>query len=227
MKERNSKTYLQSWGMPIMGMLFFALLVLYVASGCAKKEIVNRDSKGTTIVCFGDSLTYGYGVERGSDYPGILAQKVNMHVVNAGVNSNTTDLAKERVQSDVLKHDPYIVVIEFGANDFMTRIPIDKTVANLRQLIEKSQSSGAMVFLVDISAGLLMREYRPAYARLASSTGAVFVPDIFNGIVTNPRLKSDFVHPNAEGYDLIAERIHKALLPYLVKKDARKTIAKK
>ncbi|HNX81026.1 MAG TPA: GDSL-type esterase/lipase family protein [Candidatus Omnitrophota bacterium] len=227
MKQENRKSFIQNWGMPITGMLFFALATLYVASGCAQKEVINRDSKGTSVVCFGDSLTYGYGVERGSDYPRILSQKINMPVINAGINSNTSELAKVRMQSDVLSYDPYIVVIEFGANDFMTHVPIDTTIANVRQLIRKSQEGGAMAFLVDVSAGLLMKEYQPAYARLASQTGAVFIPDVFAGIITNPRLKSDFVHPNAAGYDLIAERIHKALLPYLVKKDLLKKIVRK
>lgn len=214
-------------GIPVTGVLFFCFLLVCPLAGCDQKEVVNRDSKGSTIVCFGDSLTYGYGVERGSDYPTVLSRKVALPVINAGVNSNTTDLAKGRIKTDVLAHDPYIVVIEFGANDFMTKIPLGKTLENLRELIQESQSDGAMVFLVDVSAGLLMQEYRGAYSRLAAQTGAVFVPDVLTGIITNPRLKSDFVHPNAAGYDLIAGRIHKALLPYLVKKGPSQKIAGK
>jgi hypothetical protein len=30
-------------------------------SGCAQKDIVNLDSRGKNIICFGDSISFGYG----------------------------------------------------------------------------------------------------------------------------------------------------------------------
>ncbi len=54
--------------------------------GCAKKEIINLNSKGKNIICFGDSVSFGYGVNQGEDYPSALAKLVGYPVINAGVD---------------------------------------------------------------------------------------------------------------------------------------------
>jgi lysophospholipase L1-like esterase len=70
---------------------------------------------------------------------------------------------------------------------------------------------------VDISAGLLLGEYRHQFSRLARRKNVIFIPAILSGIVTNPSLKSDFLHPNASGYDMIAQKIYRTISPYLQK----------
>ena len=45
--------------------------------------------------------------------------------------------------------------------------------------------------------------------------GAVFVPGILDGIFTKNKFKADPIHPNAAGYEVVAERVHKAIQPYL------------
>lgn len=44
---------------------------------------------------------------------------------------------------------------------------------------------------------------------------AIQLPDILKGIFENPKYKSDGLHPNAEGYRIIAERIFRYLEPLL------------
>ncbi|MBR9984814.1 MAG: hypothetical protein KFF68_02780 [Desulfosarcina sp.] len=39
--------------------------------------IVNRVPSGETIVCFGDSLTYGTGASKGMDYPAQLSRLID------------------------------------------------------------------------------------------------------------------------------------------------------
>lgn len=182
--------------------------------GCAQQVIRNIDSTGRNIVCFGDSITFGYGAEQGEDYPAALGKMVGVPVINAGIDGDTTAEALRRIQSDVLERDPFMVIIEFGGNDFLRKVPLEKTVENLRQMVERIQERGAMVVLVDVSAGLFLREYRSAYADLARSHGAIFVSSILDRIITNPRMKSDFLHPNAEGYGIIAKKIYQMIGPY-------------
>jgi lysophospholipase L1-like esterase len=43
--------------------------------------------------------------------------------------------------------------------------------------------------------------------RLANEKRCLFVPNVLSGILTSPELKSDEVHPNARGYQLMADRI--------------------
>ena len=186
-------------------------------SGCAPQEIKNINSRGKAIVCFGDSLTYGYGVERGEDYPGALAKMVSQPVVNAGVNSNTTPEGLLRLNADVLAHDPKLVIIGFGCNDFLKQIPKEVTAENIRTMIDRIQEKNAMVALVDVSAGMLFSEYQPLLRGIAREKGALFIPNVFYNVTTNPSLKSDFVHPNKQGYAIIAKRIFQAIKPFLEK----------
>ena len=53
------------------------------------------------------------------------------------------------------------------------------------------------------------------YAQLAEETGAVLVPDVFDGIMGHPTLMSDPVHPNADGYGIMARHFYEAVVPYL------------
>jgi acyl-CoA thioesterase-1 len=190
-------------------------LVVSLLSGCAKREIKNLDSKGTNIICFGDSITFGYGVSSGEDYPSILAKIVPLKVINAGIDGDTTTEALKRLDSDVVNRDPRLVIIEFGGNDFLRGIANEATIGNITEMVKKIQESGAMVAIVDISAGFLLNQYSKPLYNLCKEKGAVFIPKVLRGIITDPSLKSDFIHPNAKGYKIIAERVCRVILPYL------------
>ena len=196
---------------------FCAIFVFCVllAAGCAKREIKNIGSRGKTIICFGDSITFGYGVNKGEDYPSQLSRLIQAPVINAGIDGDTTVEAIKRFDSDVLERDPLLVVIEFGGNDFLRKIPKEVTVNNIREMVDKSQARGAMVAIVDISAGIFLKEYRSEFYNIARKSNAIFIPKIMGEIITNPHLKSDFIHPNADGYKLIAQRTWRAIMPYL------------
>jgi acyl-CoA thioesterase-1 len=190
-------------------------LCVFAVTGCAKREIKNIDSKGRNIICFGDSITFGYGASEGQDYPAALAKIVDIPVINAGIDGDTSIEALKRIKSDVLEREPLLVIIEFGGNDFLRKIPQEVTINNIKEMVRQVQARRAMVALVDISTGIFLREYRAIFSNLAKETGAIFIPSILSGIITNPSLKSDFLHPNGAGYKLIAERIQQAIEPYL------------
>ncbi|MCX5668527.1 MAG: GDSL-type esterase/lipase family protein [Candidatus Omnitrophica bacterium] len=194
---------------------YIIIILSIFLAGCFKPEIKNLDAKGANIICFGDSITFGYGANPGEDYPSALRKLVKLPVINAGVDGDTTFAALERLENDVLARNPKLVIVEFCGNDFLKKIPKENTVKNLTQVIERIQARGAMVALVDISAGMFFREYREAFKKLAAEKKAIFIPVILNRIITNPAMKSDFFHPNARGYQLIAKRIYKAISGYI------------
>ncbi|MDD4893913.1 MAG: GDSL-type esterase/lipase family protein [Candidatus Omnitrophica bacterium] len=211
------------------GILFFILFGLAVvfSAGCAKTEVRNIDSSGKSIVCFGDSITFGYGAEPGGDYPSALAKMTSIPVINAGIDGDTSTEALERVKSDVLDRNPIMVIVEFGGNDFLRKIPQDVTLNNMGKIIDAAHAGGAMVAVVDISTGLILKQYRSAFYNLAREKGAIFIPHVLNGIITNPSLKSDFIHPNAAGYNVIAQRIYRTITPYINKNILAKKLPNK
>jgi lysophospholipase L1-like esterase len=192
--------------------------MVLLLNGCTKREIKNIGSKGANIICFGDSLTFGYGVGGGEDYPSALADMMNMPVINAGIDGDTSIEALKRIDSDILNRKPFLVIVEFGGNDFLRKVPKEVTANNVREMVEQIQKKGAMVAIVDVSAGLFLREYRILLSRIARQNQAIFVPAVLSGIITDPSMKSDFIHPNGEGYKLVAQRVYRAISPYLEKK---------
>jgi len=194
---------------------YIIIILSILLAGCFKPEIKNLDAQGANIICFGDSITFGYGANPGEDYPSALRKLVKLPVINAGVDGDTTFAALERLENDVLARNPKLVIVEFCGNDFLKKISKENTVKNLTQVIERIQARGAMVALVDISAGMFFREYREAFKKIAAEKKAIFIPVILNRIITNPAMKSDFFHPNARGYQVIAKRIYQAISAYI------------
>ena len=191
------------------------VIFLIILCGCAKPEIRNLGAKGANIICFGDSITFGYGAAPGEDYPTALGKMVKLTVINAGVDGDTSLAGLERLEQDVLSKKPRLVIVEFCGNDFLKKIPKETTVKNLSEIIDRIQAQGTMVALVDISAGMFFREYRAAFKRLAEKKQAIFIPVVLNKIITNPAMKSDFFHPNARGYKIIARRVYNAIEKYI------------
>ena len=194
--------------------LFLSFLVFL--SGCSRiPQVANIDSKGNQVVCFGDSLTVGEGAGRGEDYPSRLAEVLKVPVVNAGVSGDTTEDALRRLERDVLDQDPLLVVVILGGNDFLRHSPHQQTFENLATVIQRIQAKGAMVVLASVQGGLFGDVYRNEYQRLAKQYRTAFIPNILDGIISNPSLKSDMIHPNAAGYQQMADRILKTVQPLL------------
>ena len=191
-----------------------ALLVLL--TGCSgRPNIANRDSRGSAIICFGDSLTAGVGASPGHDYPTLLSHRLGRMVINAGASGDTTRLALGRLTQDVLEKNPKLVIVELGGNDFLQRVSWDEKFANLTTIVRTIQEHGAMVVLVGVQPGLLGDGAREEYRKIAHARRAAFVPNILEGILTEPQLKSDEIHPNDAGYEKIAQRIASAVEPLL------------
>jgi len=190
--------------------------VFFAAGGCINGSVVNVDSRGQTIVCFGDSVTFGCGSGGpGKDYPARLAKMTSFPVINSGINDDTSGEALKRIQNDVLDKGPLIVIVEFGGNDFLQRRPVEETMANVEQIIKRIQKNGSMVALADISSEFVMSEYGQGFRKLSQKYGAILISGLLSDIMTEPSLKSDFIHPNEKGYRIVAQRVYRGIIPYL------------
>jgi len=166
------------------------------------------------IAAFGDSLTAGYGAG-GADksYPAVLARLTGKEVLNFGVSGDTAAHAPQRL-NEVLDVQPDMVLIFFGGNDFMRSMSQEVAVAAVAQIVDAVQQTGAIAVVVD-TGGPNMGGYTRAYKQLAEEKQAVFVPQILVGIFHKNKYKSDLIHPNAEGYELVAKKVYKVIKPYL------------
>lgn len=186
-------------------------------------KVANLESSGSAIFAFGDSLTAGYGAQPGDDYPSKLSQRLSVPIINAGVSGDTTESALARIATDVLSRSPRIVIIGLGGNDFLRSVPIGTTEANLRSIVRQVQGAGAMAVLLEFTFPSLNADYEKMYERVAQEEKALLIEGVLSGILRDPALKSDEIHPNARGYDLMAERVAGPLGRLIRKADGRRS----
>lgn len=177
------------------------------------------------IVCFGDSLTAGLGLDPGQAYPDLLQKQLDSHgysyrVVNLGVSGDTTQDGLDRLPL-VLAEKPRFVVLEFGANDGLRGQPVPNAEKNLAQMIEQLQDAGARVILAGIT---LPPNYGPdyigrfnaMYPDLAARYKVSLIPFLLKGVAGNPNLmQRDGLHPNAQGEPLVVQTVWRSLEPLL------------
>jgi acyl-CoA thioesterase I len=192
-----------------------ALIGTYLAFRTPATHVTNARPAGETVVCFGDSLTYGTGAGEGMDYPSHLALLLAREIINAGRPGETTAGGLQRIEEDVLAHSPGIVFLILGGNDLKNGMDREQAFANLREMVLAIQKSGALVVLGGIDLPVYGRGFGEGYLDLARETGAVLVPNVYEGIWGRSELMSDPVHPNGEGYRVMAERFHRAVAPFL------------
>jgi len=179
------------------------------------------------IVCFGDSLTAGAGLDPAQSYPELLQKELDSrgeryHVVNAGVSGDTTQDGLARLPM-VVAEKPAIVVLEFGANDGLRGQPVASAKANLQQIIEALQKGGAKVVLAGMTlppnyGADYIRKFEAMYKDLAAQYRLTLIPFFLEGVGGAPALmQQDGLHPNAEGTRKVAATVLKYVEP-LVKR---------
>lgn len=202
--------------------LFLLILLLgvaawFVARSFHRYDYVNFPPTATgPWVAFGDSLTEGYGASEGKDYPTVLAQKLGLKILNLGKAGETSADGLARVEQ-VAQLQPRVVLLCFGGNDGLERSSRDKMFRNLNAMINRLRQEGSFVVLIGIRSTTLRDQNAELFQDFARTNKVFLVPNILKGIFPKPLYMSDAVHPNDEGYRLIAERLEKELRP-LIKK---------
>lgn len=179
------------------------------------------------IVCYGDSITAGYGLPDGDAYPDFLAKKLDAEgyhykVLNEGTSGATTKDALAGLPY-VLRLHPAIVIVEFGGNDGLRGTPVAETRRNLDKLLTALENAHEKILLAGIT---LPPDYGPDYIRsfqqifrdLAAQHHVALVPMLYVNLVHVPgTIQEDGIHPTAKGSDLIADTLLPVLKPLLRK----------
>lgn len=179
------------------------------------------------IVCFGDSLTAGYGTEPGESYPDVLQRNLNQagykyRVVNEGISGNTTKDGLSRI-GRVLDMHPAIVVVEFGGNDGLRGLPSVDTRTNLDAIVHRLKDSGALVALAGITlppsyGGDYVRQFNETFPLVANRYRIPMIPFILEGAYgVAGMMQDDNVHATARGNVIVAGTVQKLIQPLLKK----------
>ena len=193
----------------LVGVLIIVVAVFLLLAGnsSSNKNIKNYPSSGTNIIAFGDSLVLGVGSSVGNDFVSVLSRQLNIPIENLGRAGDTTDAAKGRL-NEVLERDPKVVLLLLGGNDYLRQIPKEEIFSNLGIIIESIQNSGAIVILLGVKGGILRDNYKSDFKKLSIQYQTVYIENVLDGIISNPDLMYDSIHPNNDGYKIIADRIY-------------------
>jgi acyl-CoA thioesterase I len=188
------------------------LPVLLLLAACSP-DVPNLDSPGRTIVCLGDSITAGVGSGPGEAYPELLSARLGSEVINAGVSGDTTAGGLARVD-DVLAKDPWLVIVELGGNDVLRQVPPEETERSLRGILDRLLAARVVPVLVEMDAPFGGR-YQEIYERLGDEYHVPVVEDAIGEILRDRSLKSDTIHPNARGQQVLAEAVAEEIKPLI------------
>jgi acyl-CoA thioesterase-1 len=189
-------------------------------------EKAAKPSYEGTIIAMGDSLTAGRGVVPESAYPAQLQKKIrkagyNWRVINAGISGETSSGALARIKWILAQH-PDIVILATGANDALRGVPISLIKENIGKAVELLQNGGVKVVLAGmrITPNLgpsYTRNFAAIYPAIARERQTILVPFFLSEVAGEPSLNlEDGIHPNPEGYKIIAETVYPYALQAIV-----------
>lgn len=193
--------------------LFVVLLFSFFAAPLAAAE---------TILVFGDSLSAGYGLARGENWPQLLAQrlqqkKTNYTVVNASISGETTQGGANRIDDALKTHRPAVVILALGANDGLRGADLNTMRRNLERMIDAAQRSHARVLLAGMrippNYGLAYTEkFQSTFRDVAKARRVPLVPFLLEGFAEKrDYFLPDNLHPTAAAQPMILETIWKPL----------------
>ena len=195
------------------GALAAGLSGLSLLNGCgrdpARAQVVPA---GATVLALGDSLTSGVGAAPEAAYPVVLARLTGWNVVNGGVSGDTSAQALARLQALLAEHQPRLVIVSIGGNDFLRKLPESDTRTNVHAICRQALGSGAQVLLVavpraSVAAALGQVTDHALYAEVAKDLKIALLRQAWGEVLAQPELRSDPVHANARGYEQFARSV--------------------
>ena len=191
-----------------------------------------------TIICLGDSLTYGYGVRRAQCWTELAAEMSGWNVVNRGICGDTTGgmlvRLREILREEIGERDERCFLLMGGCNDIFFSGSSTGARENMAAMAHQLFAEGEMPLiavgpgiadgsypsmwsdLVDFpEAGRVIRQYYEWLERFCSSFGVRMID--FRGDFRDregnirTELYLDGLHLNPEGHRVMAERVAKVL----------------
>ena len=177
-------------------------------------------SRSKKILCFGDSLTAGYGLDDINDaFPAIIQSMIDSlgldyTVVNSGLSGETSAGGRSRIKW-VLKQKIDVFVLELGANDGLRGVPLQETHENLQAIIDEVhvKEPDATIILAGMQLPPNMgpaytTEFSSIFYELAEKNELELIPFILKDVGGIPELnQDDGIHPTIEGQKIVASNV--------------------
>jgi acyl-CoA hydrolase len=147
----------------------------------------------------------------------VLQALTGWQVVNGGVSGDTTAQALARLPALLQEHQPRLVIVSIGGNDFLRQMSATGAKETIREICRTARVGGAQVLMVGVpqvsllAAGTGSLKDHPLYAELAQELKLPLHEGGWAAVLSKPELRADNVHANAQGYRQFAEGLMQAL----------------
>ncbi|MCP4324263.1 MAG: arylesterase [Alteromonadales bacterium] len=190
--------------------LFLPILLSLFA--CSQDPMLNKLDNSDTILAFGDSLTFGYGAQKHQSYPSVLSKLSGLKVINAGINGELSSEGLQRLEKLLDWYQPELLLLCHGANDMLQKRSLQTMAGNLEAMVKLAQLRDIQVLLIAVPNTNLLLTPLKEYQQVADKMSIPLESDLISDILSKPSLHSDIIHPNALGYQKMAEQIHQDLI---------------
>jgi acyl-CoA thioesterase-1 len=190
------------------GLRAFVYLVLAMTLGAAAPAA----AKDVHILAFGDSLTAGYGLQRGQGFAPQLEDALRRnglraHVTDAGVSGNTVGQGRARLKwtLDGLKQKPDLAIVALGGNDMLRGLPPAQTRADMDAILAEFKRREIPVLVAGMLAPPNLgprfgADFNSIFPDVARKYGAEIYPFFLANVAGVRGLNlPDGVHPNFQG----------------------------
>ncbi|MDX1295032.1 MAG: arylesterase [Sulfurimonadaceae bacterium] len=197
---------------PFIIMLVVVTALLILGKNAPEHSESAKAYQQRPILAFGDSLTFGLGAQPYQSYPAMLQRMSGVKVINAGVSGEVSGNGLKRLNAELEQHQPALLILCHGGNDILRGLSKEALKTNLSAMVRLAKQKDIDVLVVgmpDLSA--LGFRALPLYKEVANEHDTMYESGIIGKIMRNTGLKSDRIHPNAEGYRLMAEAFYDVL----------------
>ncbi|OGU13172.1 MAG: arylesterase [Geobacteraceae bacterium GWC2_53_11] len=187
------------------------VIAALLCGACSKTPQLPRLSADAVILAFGDSLTAGTGAGDSESYPAQLAQLTGRKVVNAGIPGEISADGLKRLPELLEREHPSLLILCHGGNDLLAHQNHQLIADNLRAMLRIAGERGIPVLMLAVPVPDLLLKPPPLYEELAREFQVPIEAKALPHILAKGSLKSDYIHPNAAGYRMLAEALVKLL----------------
>jgi acyl-CoA thioesterase I len=190
------------------------LLIVCLLASCSRDTPrLQPLAADAVILAFGDSLTYGSGVGDDNSYPAVLTRLSGHTVINAGIPGERSTQGLARLPGELDEYQPALLILCHGGNDMLRKQSMETMQANLEQMIQLAKGRGVQVILLGVPQPALFGLDSAKYYRLvADKMGIPLQESVIPEVLSDTRFKSDQIHPNAAGYEMMAEAVYRLLV---------------
>jgi lysophospholipase L1-like esterase len=183
------------------------LLACALAACSGGTPKLTRLPADAVVLAFGDSLTFGTGAQTDQSYPAVLQRLISRPVINGGIPGETTAEGLARLPAALDQYHPALMLLCLGANDMLRGLDENSAAENLRAMVRLARGHGAQVVLIAVPRPSLLLRPPDFYRQIATEFRIPCIEDAMGKVLAKPSLRSDTIHPNAQGYRILAERI--------------------